>query len=89
MIVAVLLLGAAIIAVALFWGSWGLMAAAAAVALIQYATLRRSERFSSRVWRSAPVGRRRRRERGTETVYVVSALLGLVLFALAVVRLLA
>jgi hypothetical protein len=84
MVVAYLLLGAPVVAVALFWGSWGWAAAAAAVAVVEYATLRRSQRFWARVWRSAPTGRRRSRERATETLYVVTTVAGVALLVLAV-----
>jgi hypothetical protein len=64
------------------------MAVASLVAVVQYATLRRSERFAARVWRSVPVGRRRNRERWTEAAYVVSAIAGCVLLVIAGGRLL-
>ena len=85
MIVAYLLLAAPVVAVALFWGSWGWVAAAAAVAIIEYVTLQRSQQFTARVWRSLRVGRRSSRERSTETLYVISALEGIALLAVAVV----
>jgi hypothetical protein len=85
MVVAYVLVAAPVAAVALFWGSWGWAATAAAVAVVEYATLRRSQRFSARVRRSAPIGRRRSRERAIETLYVITALAGVALFVLAVV----
>jgi hypothetical protein len=83
MIVVYVLLAAPVAAVALFWGSWGWAATAAAVAVVEYATLRRSQRFSARVWRNVPIGRRRSRERATETLYVVTAVAGVAVFVLA------
>lgn len=83
MVVVFVLLAAPVAAVALFWGSWDWVATAAAVAVVEYVTLRRSQRFSARVWRSVPIGRRRGRERATETLYVVAALAGVALFVLA------
>lgn len=85
-VVAVLLLAAPVIGAVLFWGSWGWMALSAAVAVVELATLRRSQRFSSRVWRSVRVGRRSGREQSVETVYVVAAVAGVVLLIIAVVR---
>jgi hypothetical protein len=79
------LLAAPIAAVALFWGSWGWVAAAAVVAFVEFASLRRSQRFSARVWRSSPFGHRRSRERATESLYVVTAVAGVVLLVIAVV----
>jgi hypothetical protein len=83
-IVAYLLLAAPVASAALFWGSWGWVAASAAVAVVEYATLRRSQRFSARVWRSVRVGGRSSRERNTETVYVLTAAAGVALLAIAV-----
>jgi hypothetical protein len=88
-LIALLLVAVALAAVVLFWGAWLWMVVAAAVAIVQIFALRRSERFSARVWRSVPVGRRRQREQGVETAYVVSAVAGVVLFVIALVRLLA
>lgn len=79
MIVAYLLLAAPVAAGLLRWGAWGWVAAAAAVALVQYVTLQRSQRFSARLWRSVGIGRRSKREHGTETVYVLSVVLGIAL----------
>jgi hypothetical protein len=83
-IVAYLLLAAPVASAALFWGSWGWVAASAAVAVVEYGTLQRSQRFSARAWRSVRVGRRSRRERATESLYVVTALVGIALLAVAV-----
>ena len=75
-LVAFLLLAAPVTAVVLFWGSWGWVTAAAIVAAVEYRSLQRSQRFSARVWRSIGVGRRSQRERGAESIYVVSAVVG-------------
>jgi len=88
-LVALVLVAVALAAVVLFWGAWLWMAVAAVVAVVQVAALRRSERFSARVWRSVPVGRRRQREQSIETAYVVCAVAGVVLFVGALVRLVA
>jgi hypothetical protein len=79
-----LLLAAPVASAALFWGEWAWMAASVAIAVVEYATLRRSQRFSARVWRSLRVGRRSSRERATESVYVVTAVAGVALLAIAV-----
>ena len=73
---AYLLLAAPVAAALLFWGSWVWAATAAVVAVVEFATLQRSQRFSSRLWRSVGMTRRSTRERGIETLYVVSAALG-------------
>jgi hypothetical protein len=73
------LLAAPVCAALLFWGSWGWVGAALAVAVVEFVTLQRSQRFSGRVWRSVGTGRRSRRERGTERIYVISAVLGVAL----------
>jgi hypothetical protein len=80
MIVAYGLLAAPVIAAILSWGSWGRVAVAAVVTAVEYAALQRSQRFSAHIWRSIGMGRRGRRERGTETVYVLSAVIGVALF---------
>jgi hypothetical protein len=83
-IVAYLVLAAPVVAAVLFWGSWGWLAAAAAVAVVEYIALRRSQRFLARVWRSIGVGRRSSRERATESIYVVTVVAGVALLAVAV-----
>lgn len=83
-IVPYLLLAAPVGAILLFWGSWAWVAAAAVVVVVEYATLQRSQRFSARVWRSVGVGRRSRRERGTEGAYVTSAAAGLALLVASI-----
>jgi hypothetical protein len=85
MIVVLLLLAAPVGAALLFWGSWGWVAAALAVAVIEYVTLQRSQRFSGRVWRSVGKGRRSRRERAAERIYVISAVVGVALLVASLV----
>jgi hypothetical protein len=84
-IVVYLVLAAPVVAAVLFWGSWGWLAAAAVVGVVQYGALRRSQRFSARLWRSLGVGQRSSHERATESIYVVAALAGIVLLAVAVI----
>jgi len=84
-IVVYLVLAAPVAAVFLFWGSWGWLAAAVVVGVLEYAALRRTQRFTARLWRSLSVGRRSSHERATETIYVVAAVAGIVLLAVAVV----
>lgn len=84
MVVAYLLLAAPVAAAVLFWGSWAWVAASAAVAIVEYITLQRSQRFAARVWRSLRVGHRSSQERSTETVYVAAAVAGVVLLVVAV-----
>jgi hypothetical protein len=85
-IVAYLLLLAAAVASVAPLGSWGWVAVSAAVAVVEYATPQRSQRFSSRVWRSVRVGRRSSRERATESLYVVTAVASIALLAVAVLK---
>jgi hypothetical protein len=85
-IVAYVLLAAPVVAACLFWGSWGWVAAAVAVTVIEYATLHRSQRFSAHLWRSIGIGRRSRRERGADGAYVISAAAGVALLAAAIIR---
>jgi high-affinity Fe2+/Pb2+ permease len=75
-IVAYLLLATPVVAAFFFWGAWGWVAAAAAVAAVEYATLQRSQQFSARVWRSVAMTKLSKRERGIETIYVISAVVG-------------
>jgi len=84
-IVVFLVLAAPVLAALLFWGSWGWLVAAVAVAVVEYVTLRRSQRFSARLWRSVRLGRRSSHERAAETIYAVSAVAGVLLFIVAVV----
>lgn len=78
------LLAAPVVAAILVWGSWGWVAVAAVVTVVQYATLKRSQQFSARVWRSIGMGRRSRRERGAEGAYVISAAAGVALLVASV-----
>ena len=55
------------------------------VAEIEDATLRRSQRFAARVWRSSPFEHQHNRKRLTETVYAASAVHGVVLFVVTFV----
>jgi hypothetical protein len=75
-IVVALLLLAPLVAAALFWGSWPWFAASLVVAAVEYLSLRRSEQFSGRVWRSVGKGQRGHRARWVERVYVISAAIG-------------
>jgi hypothetical protein len=75
-IVVALLLLAPLAAAALFWGSWAWFVAALVVAAVEYLSLRRSEQYSGRVWRSVGTGRRGHRARWVERVYVISAAIG-------------
>lgn len=79
MIVGYLLLGAPVVAALLLWGAWGWVAVAAVVAVVEYATLQRSQRFSARFWRSVGMTQRSKHERGIEILYVISAAFGVVL----------
>jgi hypothetical protein len=87
-LIAYLLLAAPVVAAALFWGSWAWLVGAGVIAAVEYATLRRSQRFSARVWRSVRVGRRSSRERAAESIYVVSAVAGVVVLVVAILSLL-
>jgi hypothetical protein len=60
------------------------MVGAALVAAVEYATLRRSQRFSARFWRSIGFGRRSSREHATEGIYVVSVVAGVVVLVVAI-----
>ena len=82
--VAYLVLAAPVVATILFWRSWGWLAAAAAVAVVEYATLKRSQRISARWWRSVRFGRRSRHERSAESIYMLTAVAGIGLLAVAV-----
>jgi hypothetical protein len=84
-IVVYVLLAAPVVATVLFWGSWIWLAATAVVAVVEYAMLRRSQRFSARLWRSIRVGHRSSHERAAESIYVVSAVAGVVLLAVAII----
>lgn len=71
MIVAYVLLAAPVVAAIFFWGAWGWVTTAVVVAAVEYATLRRSKRFSARLWRSVGITARSKLERGIETVYLI------------------
>jgi hypothetical protein len=83
-VVVYLVLAAPVVAAVLFWGSWGWLAAAAVAGVVEYATLRRSQRFSARLWRSVRVGRQSRHERAAESLYAASAVAGVILLVVAV-----
>jgi hypothetical protein len=83
-LIAYLLLAAPVAAAALSWGSWARLVAAASVAVVEYATFKRSQRFTARVWRSVGVGRRSSRERAAEAIYVVTAVAGVALLLVAI-----
>jgi hypothetical protein len=89
MLVAAALLVVAVAAIPVWWGTWAVVVLAAAVAIVEYATLQRTERFSARLSRIAPSRRRRRREQWLDVVYVVAAVAGVVLFLAGLLRLLA
>jgi hypothetical protein len=82
-LVTVLLFAAPVAAALLSWGSWGWVAVALVIAVIEWVTWRRSEQFSARLWRSIGLGRRRTRQRGVESLYVISAAAGVVLLPLS------
>jgi hypothetical protein len=86
-LVAYLLLAAPVVAAVLLWGSWGGVAVAVVIAAVEYASLRRSQRFSARFWRSVGVARRSRRERGIEIVYLISAAAGVVTLIVSLLQL--
>jgi hypothetical protein len=85
-IVAYLLLAAPLVAAVLLWGSWVLAALALMVFVVEYLALQRSQRFAAHFWRSIGVGRKSRREHGTESVYVASTIAGVFLLAVAIVN---
>ena len=80
-----ILLGAPVAAALLFWGDWAWVAVAIAVAVAQFLSFRRTERFSSRVWRTVGHGRRSREARAADGLYLVTVVVGLVLLALSIV----
>jgi hypothetical protein len=85
-LVAYLLLAAPVAAAALFWGSWGWLVASALVAVVEYASLKRSQRFSARLWRSLGFGGRSGRERATERIYVAFTVAGVALLVVAIIH---
>jgi len=80
-----ILLAAPVVAALLFWGDWAWVAVAGAVAVAQFLSFRRTERFSDRVWRTVGHGRRSREARAADGLYVVTMVAGVVLLALAVI----
>lgn len=80
-----LLLAAPVAAAVLFWGSWAWCAVAVAITVVQYLSLRRTEQFSARVWRTVGRGRRSRRARSADGLYLLTTVAGLVVLAAAVV----
>ena len=85
MLTAWLLLAAPIAAALLAWGQGILPWAALATAAGEFLALRRTERFSERVWRVLRVGRRAREAHAAETAYLVLAVAGVALLVLAVI----
>ena len=83
MLVPLVLLAAPVVAAGLFWGRWAGFAAAVLVAAVQLQALRQTEQFSDRIWRVVGRGRRARRARGADALYVASAVAGVVLLVVA------
>lgn len=83
MLTAWLLLAAPVAAAFLLLGSWGWFAAAVIITVLEYAAFRRTERFSSRVWRTIGVGRRNRRARVADGYYLVTVVAGIVVLIVA------
>ena len=79
-----LLLAAPVIAAALFWGAWVAVGLALVIAIVQFLSFRRTEQFSSRVWRTVGHGRRSREARAADGLYLVSVVAGLAVFVVAV-----
>ncbi len=84
-----ILLAAPVVAAVLFWGTWAAVAVAVAIAVVQFLSFRRTERFTARVWRTVGHGRRSQEARAADGIYLVSVVAGLVALAIAVVGLLA
>jgi len=80
-----LLLAAPVVAALLFVGQWAAFAVCALVALAELQSFRQTERFSSRVWRAVGKGAPGRRARTAEVVYLLTAVAGVILLAVAVV----
>ena len=83
MLIPWLLLAVPVVAALLFWGSWGWVAVAVVVAVVQFLSFRRTEQFSARIWRAVGHGHRSRTARGAESLYLLSAGAGLVLLAIS------
>jgi hypothetical protein len=84
MLVPWLLLAAPVVAALLLWGTWGLFAVAGAIALVEYLSLRRTQRFSDRVWRTVGRGRRSMEARAADGLYLLAAVAGIVVLVVAV-----
>jgi hypothetical protein len=80
-----LLLAAPVVAAVLLWGTWGWFAGAGAIAVVQYLSFRRTQRFSDRVWRTVGRGRRSREARAADSVYLLSVIAGIVVLVVAVI----
>lgn len=61
-------------------------AAAAAVALVEYLALRRTQRFSARIWRTIGIGRRSKGARTSEGLYIIAVAAGFGVLVLGLVR---
>lgn len=72
------------IAAVLLWGAWAGVALAAAITVVQLRSFRRTERFSSRVWRAVGHGRHSREARAADGLYLVSVVAGLAVLVVAV-----
>jgi hypothetical protein len=79
-----ILLAAPVVAAALFWGTWSAVAVCLLVALAELQSFRRTERFSSRVWRAVGKGRQGRQARVAEVVYLLTAAAGVLLLVIAI-----
>ena len=76
MLVPLLLLAAPLVAAALAWGRWGAFAVCLLIALVEYQSLRHTEQFSTRIWRTIGKGAKGRQARAAEVVYLLSAVAG-------------
>jgi hypothetical protein len=84
-LVPLLLLAAPLVAAALAWGSWGAFAVCLLIALVQYQSLRHTEQFSTRIWRTVGKGRRGRQARAAEVAYLLSAAAGVIVLVVVIV----
>ena len=87
MVVPWLLLAAPVVAALLFWGTWAAVIVCAVVAVAELQSFRRTERFSSRVWRAVGAGTKGRQARAAEVVYLLTAAAGVLLLVVAIVSL--
>ena len=85
MLTAWLLLAAPAMAAILLWGAWGWFGMAIAVTVLEYVALRRTERFSARVWRTVGVGRRNRQARINEGIYLLTVAAGIALLVVGLI----